>query len=65
MQNEKSQLILAGVVGVACGIFAVYAVRRWLAQSRALDGDRDMVDVAVEDSFPASDPPSWTAGGRS
>lgn len=31
-----------------------------VAKRRTLTGARDVVDLTSDDSFPASDPPSWT-----
>ena len=66
---NRSPVILIG--GLAAALAAGYAVRRLLAEPKVrerlgLDHPHnpphygDDVDIASEDSFPASDPPSFT-----
>jgi gas vesicle protein len=58
-----SGLMLGGALGAALGLLTAPAPGRYLTlvrQRRIPRAQEPSIDEAIEDSFPASDPPSWT-----
>ena len=61
VNTEMRPWIVGLAIAVAAGAAVVLLGRRGRIDRRRAAPRKDVVDTASDDSFPASDPPSWTA----
>lgn len=54
----RTSLLLAVLGAVAGGYYACARARK--GKNRTLSASEERIDDTLDDSFPASDPPSWT-----
>ena len=65
MKSKPSMALGSGIAAVlavvATAVLAGTSVQRWIQDRKRRNRAAEMVDEAVDESFPASDPPSHSA----